>query len=136
MAQGAKENECITCNNFINNEFVAPKDGKYKDVICPRDGKVIGKVGVSSKEDVECAIKHAVEAYKKWSDMTVKQRMKPMFKLKELTEKNEETVAKIIMLEHGKNKVKHICFLFNFVCMFLVFFRDLCANTICKLQIA
>lgn len=107
MAQEAKESEFVTCNNFVNGEFVPPKDGKYMDVTCPRDGKVIGKVALSSKEDVEVAIKHAVEAYKKWSDMTVKQRMKPLFKLKALIEENEETLAKIIMLEHGKNKVKY-----------------------------
>jgi len=101
--QGGFPNEAI---NFINGEFIAPVNGVYEDIIGPRDGKKIGRVGISGASDVQTCVEAAVAAFQKWKLWTVKERMKPLLKLRHLLEERENELAEIIMLEHGKNRVE------------------------------
>eukprot|EP01084_Bolivina_argentea_P235194 395834_1 len=94
----------IICDNYINGEFVAPLAQYYMEVKSPHNGKVIGKVGMSSKEDVEKAVKASHDAYLKWKKWTVKERIKPLLKLRMILQEKEDELAELIMLEHGKNR--------------------------------
>ena len=76
------------------------------DVTSPHDGSVIGKVAMSNKKDVDAAVKAAQAAFEKWSKWTVKERVKPLLKLRQILEEKEDELAELIMLEHGKNRVE------------------------------
>lgn len=98
--------EVVTVNNYINGEFVPASSGQFLNIVGPRNGEVIGKVGLSNAQDVETAVQAAQAAFLIWKRWTVKERMKPMLKLRHLIEENEEELAQLIMLEHGKNYVE------------------------------
>ena len=44
--------------------------------------------------------------FEKWSKWTVKERVKPLLKLRQILEEKEDELAELIMLEHGKNRVE------------------------------
>lgn len=94
------------CNNFINGIETPPKNELYMDVLSPHTNELIGKVALSTKVDVQSAMLAAQVAFSKWRKWTVKERMKPLMRLRMIIEQREEELVDIIMLEHGKNRVK------------------------------
>jgi len=95
--------EVAEVRNFINGEFVEATSGEYMEVVAPATGQVVARVGLSSDEDVQMAIDAAADAFQRWKHWTVKERMKPLRKFRQLMEDNEELLSELIMLEHGKN---------------------------------
>jgi malonate-semialdehyde dehydrogenase (acetylating)/methylmalonate-semialdehyde dehydrogenase len=92
-----------TCDNFINNKFVAPLGGNYMDVTSPAANDVIGKVAVSETGDVALAIEAANAAFDGWSSLTMKARATIMLKFHALVREHTNQLADIIVLENGKN---------------------------------
>lgn len=89
--------------NYINGEFVSVKAKGSVDVQNPATGEVISKVPLSSKADVDAAVKHAQAAFPGWSGMTTKARAAICFKLHMLIQENADELAKLIVEENGKN---------------------------------
>jgi len=88
--------------NFIGNEYVEPRnEGKY-EVFNPAFGEVIAKVSESTKEEVDNAIDLAQEAFFKWSETPVPDRIKLLFKLQKLLHDHMDEIAEITTNEHGK----------------------------------
>jgi len=96
----------MKCDNYIDGKFVPPAAQYYLDVNSPHDGTIIGKVAMSAAADVDRAVKSAKIAYEKWRKYTVKERVKFILKLRQLIEENEDELAELIMLEHGKNRAE------------------------------
>ena len=78
----------------------------YLPVLSPHDNTQIGMVAMSAQNDVDKAVKCSVDAFKKWSKYTVKERVKPLLKLRQILEEKEDELAELIMLEHGKNRTE------------------------------
>lgn len=97
-----------TCDNFIGGKFTPPSSGKYMDIECPADGKVIGKVALSNAEDVDAAVKSSAKAFETWGQMSVKARAAILFKLHAALRDNTEMFADLIVLEHGKTKAEAV----------------------------
>jgi len=55
-----------TISNFVDGEFVAPQTDRFLDITSPLDGKVIGKVPLSTKAEVDKAVKAAHDAFWDW----------------------------------------------------------------------
>ncbi|RUP47177.1 aldehyde dehydrogenase domain-containing protein [Jimgerdemannia flammicorona] len=88
---------------FINNEFVAAKDGKTLDTVNPSNGKVIAKVSEAGPEDVDLAVHAAEKAYNDvWSKTSGKTRSRLMHKLADILESHAEELAQIETLDNGK----------------------------------
>ncbi len=87
--------------NYINGEWVESK-GKVIDVVNPANNKVIGKVPISTKEELDDAVAAAAEAFPDWRRTTPLARSRLLFRLKELVEENFEEVSRIQTQEHGK----------------------------------
>lgn len=98
--------ELTVANNFIGGTYVAPTSGQYLDVTSPATGDVIGKVALSTKEDVDQAVQTAVKAFEIWSSYTVKMRAAVMFRVHALIEQHKNELAEIVMKEHGKNRAE------------------------------
>ena len=69
----------------------------------PATGEVIAQITGSSKEDVDHAVQVAKAAQKKWAAETIKTRVQPLFKLKQLMEQNMDKIVELVRKENGKN---------------------------------
>jgi malonate-semialdehyde dehydrogenase (acetylating)/methylmalonate-semialdehyde dehydrogenase len=87
--------------NYIDGEWVESK-GEIKDVVNPAKDETIGKVPVSTREEIDDAVKAAQAAFPDWRRTTPVARARCLFRLKELMEENFETISRIQTQEHGK----------------------------------
>lgn len=87
--------------NYINGEWVESK-GKIIDVINPAKGEVIARVPISTRDEIDAAVKVAQEAFPDWRRTTPLARARCLFRLKELLEENFEEISRIQTQEHGK----------------------------------
>ncbi|HEY96566.1 MAG TPA: CoA-acylating methylmalonate-semialdehyde dehydrogenase [Dehalococcoidia bacterium] len=87
--------------NFINGEWVESK-GEIVDVVNPANCKTIGRVPISTKEEIDAAVAAAQEAWPDWRRTTPLARSRILFRLKDLLEENFEEVSRIQTQEHGK----------------------------------
>jgi len=92
--------------NFINGQFIDSNNKKKLDVISPHNGQVIATLCISNKDDVDICVSHANNAFKLWSKLDVKKRIKYIIKLNQIINNNKEELANLIVLEHGKNKAE------------------------------
>lgn len=72
-------------------------------VLNPADTSEIGRVALSSTDDVEKAVAAAKTAFTSWSSMTIKARAAIMLKFHGLIRDNAQELAEIIVSENGKN---------------------------------
>lgn len=91
-----------TLKNYVDGEWVESKTKRFLDIHNPATGGVIGKVPLSTKEEVDKAIKAAHDAYWDWRATPPIVRARYMFKIKDLLEKHFEEVSRIATQEHGK----------------------------------
>jgi len=92
-----------TISNFVDGEFVAPQTDRFLDITSPLDGKVIGKVPLSTKAEVDKAVKAAHDAFWDWRSTPPLVRARYMFKIKDLLEEHFEEISRITTQEHGKS---------------------------------
>ena len=88
--------------NIINGKAVAPKSGKYSDVINPATGKVYAQAPISSAADVNAAFKAAEAAFPIWSNYTPAQRQLALWKIADELEKRAKDFAKAESENCGK----------------------------------
>lgn len=89
--------------NFIGGQWVESTSGKQDIVTNPATGEVIASLPISSKEDVDQAVKTAAKAFKEWSKVPVPRRARIMFKYQQLLVERWDELARLITLENGKN---------------------------------
>lgn len=88
--------------NYINGEWMESKTEKFLNVENPGTGAILAKVPLSTREEVNSAVRAAQEGYKKWRETSVLERAKYFYKLRDLVEKHLEELAVLITKEHGK----------------------------------
>ena len=88
--------------NYINGKIIKGTSGQYLPVDDPSTGEKIGEVILSNEEDCINLIENSAKAYEKWSQVTPLKRSRIISKYKELIEKNLDSIAKLVSLEHGK----------------------------------
>ena len=93
--------ETLNLRNYIDGEWV-DSEGELKDVINPATGKVIARVPISTKDEIDEAVEVAKEAFPDWRRTPPLARARCMFRLKELMEENFEELSRIQTMEHGK----------------------------------
>ncbi|MEC2071914.1 CoA-acylating methylmalonate-semialdehyde dehydrogenase [Alkalihalophilus marmarensis] len=88
--------------NYINGEWVASNGKDTLEVPNPATGEILASVPISTKEDVDQAVKAANEAFKKWRNIPVPKRARILFKYHTLLTDQHEELAKLIVQENGK----------------------------------
>ncbi|GAB2501884.1 methylmalonate-semialdehyde dehydrogenase [Alkalibacterium psychrotolerans] len=88
--------------NYINGEWTESKSTDFEEVFNPATGELIGKVPLSSKDELNEAAEKAQEAFTTWSRVSVPKRGRFMFKLQNLLIEHSEELAQLITLENGK----------------------------------
>jgi len=94
--------EVITLKNYINGEWVESRSSEVWDVVNPATQKVIARVPMSTRDEVEAAVRAAKEAFPEWRRTPPLARARCLFRLKELLEENFERLSRIQTMEHGK----------------------------------
>jgi len=93
--------EVKVLKNYINGEWVESK-GELVDVVNPATMKVIAKVPISTREEIDAAVEAAQNAFYDWRRTTPLARSRILFRFKELLEENFEKASRIQTQEHGK----------------------------------
>ncbi len=88
--------------NYINGEWVESSSDRILDVVNPATYKVIGKVPISTPEEVDDAVKAAKEAFPEWRKTTPLARVRYLFRLRDLLEESFEEISRVGTMEHGK----------------------------------
>jgi malonate-semialdehyde dehydrogenase (acetylating)/methylmalonate-semialdehyde dehydrogenase len=89
--------------NFIGGECVGGDDRETEPVYDPATGKVIAETPLSTKEDVDGAVKAADAAFKDWAATPVIQRIQVLFRYKMLLEEHFEESRDLVTLKNGKD---------------------------------
>ncbi|RIV19188.1 aldehyde dehydrogenase family protein [Alicyclobacillaceae bacterium I2511] len=90
------------CRNYIGGQWVPPVGGQFRDNVNPANGKVLGRVPLSTAEDVNAAVEAAHTAYKKWRLVPAPQRGEILYRVGTLLKERKEDLARILTLEMGK----------------------------------
>lgn len=93
----------LTVKNFIGGKWVNSKSEKIEAVYNPATGEVIAEVPLSTKTELDSAVKVANEAFQTWRKVPVPQRARTLFKYQQLLVEHCEELATLITKENGKN---------------------------------
>ncbi|MCB9634067.1 MAG: CoA-acylating methylmalonate-semialdehyde dehydrogenase [Sandaracinus sp.] len=91
----------IEVANLVGGEHVAAKGG-VREVVSPYTGEVIGRVGLSTVEDVGRAVAAAKDAAKRWRAVPIKERTQALFRYRELLLAHLEELGNLAAIESGK----------------------------------
>jgi betaine-aldehyde dehydrogenase len=91
-----------TLKNMIGGKLVAPSDGKTEKIIDPATGETIAKAPLSSKRDVDAAVKAAREAFDSWAWITPGERSNALLKIADSIEERAEEIADLEAADAGK----------------------------------
>ena len=88
--------------NFINGEFVAPKGGKYVDLISPVTSQPFAEMPVSDSADIDAALESAKTAFQSWKRTTPSERSLMLLKIADILEANAEQLVAVEAENCGK----------------------------------
>ena len=87
---------------FINNHWVAPSTGKYRDSINPANSDVIAQTAQAAQPDIDAAVQAARTAFKSWSKMPGHIRARHVYALARHLQKHHRLLAVIESMDNGK----------------------------------
>jgi malonate-semialdehyde dehydrogenase (acetylating) / methylmalonate-semialdehyde dehydrogenase len=96
-------NKMKKLKNYIGGEWVDSASEQTEMVVNPATGETIAEIPLSTKEDVNLAVKVAKAAFQTWSQTPVPKRARILFKYQQLLVDNWEELAKLVTIENGKS---------------------------------
>ena len=87
---------------FINNEFVASKNGPKFQTINPATEQVLAEITSATAEDVDVAVKAARKAFKSWSKLAGSERAKYIYRIARIIQDRAREIAVLETLNNGK----------------------------------
>ncbi len=91
-----------TLKLFVGGRWVDSSARSTGEVRNPATNELIARVPLGGADDVDRAVKAALAAYPAWRSTPPVNRVRPMFKFRELLEKHFDEIAAICTREHGK----------------------------------
>src|SRR5262249_10754123 len=88
--------------SFLNNGQSEPGTGTLHPVTNPATGEVIAKVPYATTAEVDRIVRSAHEAFLKWRNVPVVDRVQVFYRYKSLLDKHHEELARILTTENGK----------------------------------
>ncbi len=89
-------------SNYYNGRFQESSSIDGLDVVSPLDGNVLSTVPMSSREELNLAVRSAKDAFEGWSKQPIKERVQIFFRYRHLLEKNSEELTALVSEENGK----------------------------------
>jgi len=93
--------EPFSIRNYVGGEWAESK-GELIDVVNPATCKVIAKVPISTRDEIDAVVETARQAFPDWRRTPALARARCLFRLKELMEERFEELSRIQTMEHGK----------------------------------
>ena len=91
-----------TIENAIGGRKVASMSRRSAPVYSPATGEQVAILPLSTAQELGAAVDAAKQAAAAWGATPPLKRIKPMFRFKELLERNADEIASTISREHGK----------------------------------
>src|SRR5437868_4289448 len=91
-----------TLQNFIDSAPSDPAEGQTEPILNPATGEVIANAPLSSKEDVDRAVKAARNAFPGWSTTTPGERAAALLKLADAIEEHADEITDLESANAGK----------------------------------
>jgi alpha-ketoglutaric semialdehyde dehydrogenase len=88
--------------NFINGEWVSPSTQQYTEVMNPATKEKLVDVPLSGLEEVDAAVKAALQAQKEWALVPAPQRAEVLYRVGYLLKERKEELAQLLTMENGK----------------------------------
>jgi malonate-semialdehyde dehydrogenase (acetylating)/methylmalonate-semialdehyde dehydrogenase len=89
--------------NYISGKWTEADCYGHLDIENPSTGEIIGKVPLSTKDEVDRAIEGARMAFPEWSKTQVSQRVSYLFTLRNFLLENQQKVSRTLAEEMGKS---------------------------------
>jgi malonate-semialdehyde dehydrogenase (acetylating)/methylmalonate-semialdehyde dehydrogenase len=87
---------------FINGEFIKSKSEEKLPIINPATQECLAEVPLSTKTEMDAAVRAAKEAFTSWSQVAVPERARLMLRYQDLLKKHQKELAEILSKENGK----------------------------------
>jgi malonate-semialdehyde dehydrogenase (acetylating)/methylmalonate-semialdehyde dehydrogenase len=88
--------------HWIGGKPTAGESDRLAPVWNPATGEVQAQVRLATESDVDAAVRSAKAAFATWGQQSLSNRSRVMFRLRDLVERHELELAKLIAAEHGK----------------------------------
>jgi malonate-semialdehyde dehydrogenase (acetylating)/methylmalonate-semialdehyde dehydrogenase len=102
LAQKPATSTAGTLKIFVGGHWVDSTAKVTGEVRNPATNELLARVPMGGAEDVDRAVQAALNAYPAWRSTPPAIRVRPLFKFRELLEKNYDDIARIVTREHGK----------------------------------
>lgn len=86
---------------FIGGHWAKGADGKFRDIVNPSTGAVIGQLPLASEADVSRALEAARSGFATWRDVDPRERTGILLRAAELIRKNSDVLGRLTTLEEG-----------------------------------
>ena len=94
-----------TLDNYVGGAFTPSLSGEHLDVTNPATGEVLARVPLSGAADVDSAVAAARAALPVWRGVSVIERARRMFTLREVLVARQDDLAAVVTAEMGKTLV-------------------------------
>ncbi len=91
---------------LVGGKWITSSSSRSSDVFNPSSGAVIAKVPLASATEVDQAVRAAAEAGTAWAATPVIERVRVMFRFRELLLQRFEELSRLVTREHGKTLVE------------------------------
>ncbi|HJT86259.1 MAG TPA: aldehyde dehydrogenase family protein, partial [Bryobacteraceae bacterium] len=98
----AAESTSGTVSLYINGHWEIPRDCEVQPVTNPVTGNLIAEVPFAGEADVDRAVRAAHDAFLKWREVPVVDRVQVLYRYKELLERHGAELAAVLTRENGK----------------------------------
>ncbi len=98
----ATESPLKTVSFYVNGEWTNAEGRSVMPITNPATGREIAQVVYASEADVNRTAEVAHQAYLKWRDVPVVERVQPLYRYKALLEKHANDLAATLTAENGK----------------------------------
>ncbi len=88
--------------NYVGGKWQPSRSGTHQDVRNPATAATIARVPLSAKAEVDEAVRAGVAGFRQWRETPVIDRIKPLFKLRDLLIANLDEFGRTITNEAGK----------------------------------
>lgn len=94
--------------NYVGGAWHRPSQPEHREVHNPATAETIAVVPLTPAEEVDVAVQAALKAFPDWRATPVTDRVQPLFRLKQLFERDLDELARTITLECGKTYAESV----------------------------
>jgi malonate-semialdehyde dehydrogenase (acetylating)/methylmalonate-semialdehyde dehydrogenase len=87
---------------LVNGKWTPSSTDRFGDVFNPSTGQTIARVPLCTPQEADAAVQAAANAGQDWSQISAVERVRVLYKFRQILLDHFEDLAKLVTLEHGK----------------------------------